>query len=152
MSASLAQLMASVQWIMILLGRLTTAGLSGKVSKNKLLPIMGIGLVVFYLLLLMSTTPTWIVIGIVGFGFSMAGIYPTTVSYAGNLIQKYPLAWSFVLTIASIGSIAMPSVIGAIADSAGIIVGMTSVAAVVLIDLGCIFALTTYDKKNGQNV
>ncbi len=152
MSASLAQLMASVQWIMILLGRLTTAGLSGKVSKNKLLPIMGIGLVIFYLLLLKSTTPTWIVIGIVGFGFSMAGIYPTTVSYAGNLIQKYPLAWSFVLTIASIGSIAMPSVIGAIADSAGILAGMTSVAAVVLIDLGCIFALTTYSKKNGQNV
>ena len=79
-----------------------------------------------------------------GFGFSMAGIYPTTVSFTGNLIQKYPLARSFILTTASIGSILMPSIIGTIADTAGIYYGMSSIVVVVLIDLLFILGLAVY--------
>ena len=91
-------------------------------QKEKLLPIMGAGLVCFFLFTVYSAASTvWIVIGIMGFGYSMAGIYPTTVSFAGNLIEKYPIAWSFILTIASIGSIVMPSIIGKIAETAGIV-------------------------------
>lgn len=144
LDASLAQLMASVQWIMILAGRLTTAWLSTKVKKEKLLPIMGVGLVVFFLLLINSQSMVFIIIGIIGFGFSMAGIYPTTVSFSGKLIQEYPLAWSFILTFASLGSILMPSAIGSIAENAGIAAGMSSVATVVIIDLICIICLSVY--------
>lgn len=88
-----------------------------------------------------------IVFGIMGFGFSMAGIYPTTVSFSGKLIQKYSLAWSFILTFASFGSILMPSVIGAIAGTFGIYVGMCSVGVVIAIDLLCILALVHYVRK-----
>lgn len=141
LNPSLSQLMASVQWIMILAGRLTTAFLSSKIKKEKLLPVMGLGLVAFYLVLVNSTTPGMIIFGIMGFGFSMAGIYPTTVSFSGNLIKKYPLAWSYILTLASLGSILMPSVIGKIAQSAGIVAGMRSVAVAVIVDLICIVSL-----------
>lgn len=149
LSSSLSQLMASVQWIMILAGRLATAWLTTKVKKERLLPVMGIGLVAFFLLLINSHTTFWIVVGIMGFGFSMAGIYPTTVSFSGKLNQKYPLCWSFILTLASLGSILMPSVIGRIAESAGIGAGMSSVAVVVIVDLVCIIALTGYTGKKG---
>lgn len=152
LSASVSQLMASVQWIMILAGRLLTAWMSSRVEKRKLLPVMGVGLVVFFLLLINSTTTPMIIIGIMGFGFSMAGIYPTTVSFSGMLIQKYPLAWSFILTIASFGSILMPSVIGKIAEVSGIFAGMSSVAAAVAIDLLCIILLVTYVKKHNETV
>lgn len=148
LNASVSQLMASVQWIMILAGRLLTAWISTKVEKRKYLPVMGVGLVVFFLLLINSHTTPMIVLGIMGFGFSMAGIYPTTVSFSGKLIQKYPLAWSFILTIASFGSILMPSVIGKIAETSGIMAGMSSVAAAVVVDLVCIILLVTYVKKN----
>lgn len=67
----------------------------------------------------------------------MAGIYPATISFAGKLIQKYSLAWSFSLTFASLGSILMPSIIGGIAVVYGIFVGMASVGVVVAIDLIC---------------
>ena len=144
LDASLAQLMASVQWIMILAGRLATAWLSTKVKKEKLLPVMGVGLVVFFLLLINSQSMGFIILGIIGFGFSMAGIYPTTVSFSGKLIQEYPMAWSFILTFASFGSILMPSAIGSIAEKAGIAAGMSSVAAVVVIDLVCIIFLSVY--------
>lgn len=149
MSPGLSQLMASVQWIMILAGRLTVAALSVRVDKNKLLRVMGIGFVLFGMLLLFSRSVPLIIIGIMGFGYSMAGIYPTTVSYAGELMHRYSYAWSFILTMASLGSIVMPSVIGRIAERAGIAYGMSSVIVAVAVDMVLIFALTAYYKARG---
>lgn len=91
-----------------------------------------------------------IVLGIMGFGYSMAGIYPTTVSFSGRLIRKYSIAWSFILTIASFGSVLMPMVIGRIAQQAGIAYGMSSVAVVVMIDLALITALNLYIKRQSE--
>lgn len=147
LSASVSQLMASMQWIMMLAGRLLVAWLSTKVAKEKLLPVMGAGLVLFFLILINSESMGMIVFGIMGFGFSMAGIYPTTVSFSGKLIQKYSLAWSFILTFASLGSILMPTVIGAIAGACGIFVGMCSVGVVIVVDLVCIVTLVRYVRK-----
>lgn len=146
--ASLSQVTASVLWIMILAGRLLTAWLSSKFQKEWLLLAMGFGLVGFFILLLFSSSTPWILIGIMGFGFSMAGLYPTTVSFAGSLIQKYSLAWSFILTLASLGAIIMPSVIGKIAETAGIYYGMQSIIAVVVIDFICIVLLVRYIRKH----
>jgi fucose permease len=77
----------------------------------------------------------------------MAGIYPTTVSFSGSIIAKYPMAWSFILTIASFGSIIMPSIIGTIAEKAGIAVGMSSVTLVVAVDMVFILVLCAYSRK-----
>lgn len=148
LSPSVSTITASVQWLMILLGRLSAAFLSLKIAKEKLLPVMGVGLVAFFIILIFSKTTFWIMFGIVGFGYSMAGIYPTTVSFAGKLLQKYSMAWSFILTTASFGSILMPSVIGKIAVGAGIAVGMSSVAVVLVIDFVCIIALCMYSVRS----
>lgn len=144
---SLSQITASVLWVMILAGRLLTAWLSTKYKKENLLVIMGIGLVMFFLLLLFSRSTPLIIFGIMGFGFSMAGIYPTTVSFTGLIIKKYPMAWSYILTLASLGSILMPTIIGSIAETAGIYYGMSSIVAVVAIDLIFILVLYRYIKK-----
>jgi len=144
LDAALSQITASVLWIMILAGRLTTVWLSNKVKKTSLLRIMGAGIVFFFVILITGKTTLWIVIGIMGFGYSMAGIYPTTVSYAGHIIQKYPMSWSFILTMASMGSILMPLIIGKIAENAGIIYGMSSIIAVVIITMIFIISLTSY--------
>ncbi len=131
LDASLSQMTASVQWVMVLTGRLLTAWLSVKVPKERLMRLMGVGLVLFFGVLITGTSPVQIMIGIMGFGISMAGIYPTTVSFSGLMMEDYPMAWSYILTLASIGSVLMPSVIGKIADTAGIAVGMSSVGVVV---------------------
>lgn len=149
LSAALSQITASVLWIMILAGRLTVAYLSTKVSRATLLRIMGCGLVLFFIILIVSKSTPLIVLGIMGFGYSMAGIYPTTVSFAGIIIKKYPIAWSFMLTLASIGSITMPSVIGKLAESFGIFYGMSSIVAVVIVDMVLIFGMTTHVKRKG---
>ena len=151
LSAALSQIMASVLWVMILAGRLTVAWLSTKMKKENLLVFMGIGFALFFFVLLFGKSTGMIVIGIMGFGFSMSGIYPTTVSVAGYIIQKYRLAWSFMLTIASFGSIIMPSIIGKIAQQSGIVYGMWSVVAAVLADLLLLGALKIYLSRRGQN-
>lgn len=148
LSAALSQLMASVLWVMMLAGRLTAAWLSEKVKKERLLLIMAIGFVCFFFWLLFCRETVLIVIGIMGFGYSMAGIYPTTVSFCGGLIQKYAMAWSFILTTASFGSILMPTIIGRIAESAGIAYGMSSIVVVVVIDLLLILGLNVYKRRN----
>lgn len=147
LSASLSQITASVLWVMILAGRLTTAYLSTKMRKENLLRVMGVGLVLFFIILITAKSTPLIVFGIMGFGYSMAGIYPTTVSFSGKLIQKYPIAWSFILTGASLGSILMPSIIGKIAEMAGIFYGMSSIVVVVIIDMVLIVALTAYMRR-----
>lgn len=144
---SLSQVTASLLWVMILAGRLLTAWLSTKIEKEWLLLIMSVGMVGFFLMLLFSSTTSLILLGIIGFGFSMAGLYPTTVSFAGSIIQKYALAWSFILTIASLGAIIMPSVIGKIAETAGIYYGMQSIIAVVIVDFLCVVVLVWYIRK-----
>lgn len=152
---SLSQVTASVLWIMILFGRLLTAYLSTKVKKENLLIVMGLGMVVFFTLLLNAKTTPLILIGIMGFGFSMAGVYPTTVSFTGIISQKYPLSWSFILTFATLGSIIMPTIIGKIAQMSGISAGMSSIVFVVILDLIFILILKNYVKKlrkNNQNV
>ena len=57
------------------------------------------------------------------------------------------MAWSYILTFASLGSILMPSIIGKIAETAGIYYGMSSIVAVVMIDLVFIIVLYRYIRK-----
>lgn len=147
LTGTLSQMTATVQWLMMLFGRLTVAYLSTKIDKYKMLRLMGIFMAVFFVFLLFVRTPVLIMIGIVGFGFSMAGIYPTTVSFTSKLTQKYSTSWSFILTIASFGSILMPSIIGAIAKSAGIYVGIATITIAVVIDVVVIICMTGYLKR-----
>lgn len=141
LSIYLAQVMASVLWVAILFGRLATAYLSTRVPRHRLLVIMGIGLIVFFATMMATSNPTIIVIGIIGFGLSMAGIYPTVVSYAGGLIQHYALAWSFILTGAALGAVLMPNIIGFVAERVGLFYGMASIAGALILTNVLLFAL-----------
>ncbi len=138
LSAGFAQVMASVLWVLMLTGRLLTAKLSSKFPKSRLLAFMGIGCLVFFVIVMLGKSLPLITLGIAGFGLSMAGVYPTTVSLSGKTIKNYPLAWSFMLTSASFGSIIMPSIIGSVAEAAGIYAGMMTIVVAVVILLGLI--------------
>ncbi len=150
LTGTLSQMTATVQWLMMLIGRLTVAYLSTRANKYTMIKLMGIFMAVFFVFLLFVKSPVLIMIGIVGFGFSMAGIYPTTVSFAGHLTEKYPTSWSFILTIASFGSILMPSIIGAVASRAGIYMGIATIVIAVVIDVVAILVMVRFLKKEDQ--
>ena len=135
MSPGYAQTMASVLWVLILFGRLTAAWLCTRLDLAKLLVIMSAGMVGFFVLVLLGRTLPVITLGIAGFGFSMAGLYPTRVSMIGGLMKEYPMAWNMILPAATMGSVLMPSIVGAVAESAGLYMGISTIIIAVLATL-----------------
>ena len=67
----------------------------------------------------------------------------------GELIKKYSLAWSFILTTASLGSIIMPSIVGLLAEDFGISIGVGSITIALFIDMVFIMILVRFIKKKG---
>lgn len=146
----LASLTTTIQWTMVLIGRLTVAKLSTKIDKRKILPVMGIGSIIFFVLLLFARNTWVIIIAIAGFGLSMAGVYPTITSFGGGLMKKYPMCWSYILTGAGLGSILMPAIIGFIADNYGIYTGMCSIVVVIVIEMILILLLVKNKSLEGE--
>jgi len=138
MTIEYAQMLASLLWVVILIGRLTCAFLGDKVSKKTLLLTTSIGTVGFYLMLLATQNLTVITIAIMGLGLSMAGIYPTTVSTIGKIIKAYPMSIGVLLMVSGIGSIIMPIITGALSDAFGILAGMSAIVIAIILMVFCV--------------
>ena len=50
-------------------------------------------------------------IGTIGLGLSLSGMYGTTVSNAGDVFGRYPLAMGVFVTLSGFGSIITPSIV-----------------------------------------
>lgn len=145
MTIEYAQKLASLLWVVILVGRLTCAFLGDKVSKKVLLLTTSIGTAGFYLLLLSSQNLTVITIAIMGLGLSMAGIYPTTISTIGNTIKTYPMSMGVLLMVSGIGAIMMPIITGSLSDAFGILAGMTAIVFAIILMIVCV-VLSVFSK------
>lgn len=145
MTIEYAQKLASLLWVVILVGRLTCAFLGDKVSKKTLLLTTSIGTAGFYLLLLSSQNLTVITIAIMGLGLSMAGIYPTTISNIGNTIKAYPMSMGVLLMVSGIGAIMMPIITGALSDAFGILAGMSAIVFAIILMIVCV-VLSVFSK------
>ena len=139
LSDTMAQTMASVLWLFILAGRLVCAALSARVKKSHLLCISAVGYAAFFVVALTSRTALPSAVGVVGLGFCMAGLYPTTVADVGGELKAHPLALPTLLTIAGTGAIIMPSIVGAVAEKVGIVGGMSTILVAAALTLVCIF-------------
>lgn len=125
MSEGFAQIMSALLWGEMLFGRLINARISSRVSRRALLFINGIGFTVFFMVLFFSRSMLGIAIGIIGFGFFMAGIYPLAVAGVSTKTATNDMAMSLLVTAGSIGAIAMPAIIGFVSGAAGIVGGMS---------------------------
>ncbi|MEA4932736.1 MAG: MFS transporter [Lawsonibacter sp.] len=137
---TLAQMTSSVLWVSILLGRLLTASVSGRVSRKLLLTVCAFGFFGFFLVLFCAHTPTAALFGILGLGFFMAGIYPTTFAGAAHVVAGNDLAASLLIMMGSVGGIAAPALIGRISDTVGIAGGMSTVIVLTFVLLVLILA------------
>jgi len=131
--------MASLLWVVMLVGRLTCALLSSKVNQKVMMLVSSIGVAIFYALMLSSSTMAMVSISVAGLGLCMAGICPMIYSDAAIFTNTYPMATSIILAIGSTGAILMPTIVGALAERFGFEGGMSAIlVAVVLL---VVFAL-----------
>ena len=129
LSADLSQLMNSLLWLVIFIGRMLGAAITGRVSRGKLLVADGIGMFACFLLLFFSRTPGMIALGLAGTGLFMATIYPTAFAYGSDAIRGNDFGCSVMTLTGSAGGVLTPMLVGFVAERAGIRAGMGLVVA-----------------------
>ena len=139
--AESAQLLTSLLWITILVGRFGCGALSGRVPPARMILVLCTGIVLFLSILLMSTNLVLMLAGTVGLGLSLSGMYGTTVANAGSVFGEYPLAMGIFVTVTTVGSVITPSIIGGVAAYTGIRAGM----AVLLVPAVIALALAVWN-------
>lgn len=146
MSDTYATNLVSVTWVIIMIGRLVTGYVSKKISKYKIMLINCTCTVLFFLLLISTKELIVITIAVVGLGFFFAGIYPTGISNAGELIKGSTTGMSMLLAIAALGGIITPQIVGVIADGS---IGLTGAIAFLSINVGMmlLFAIISYSRR-----
>ena len=133
LSAEVSQMMSSLLWVVIFIGRMIGAALVGKVSRKIILVVDGIGLLAFFLLVFFSRSELPIFIGIMGVGLFMATIYTSALALGTESIKGNDLGVSTMIFTGSTGGIITPAVVGMVAEEAGIQVGMGVVVAVTVL-------------------
>ncbi len=128
LSDNASQMMSSLLWLVMFLGRMLGAAISVKVSCRAMLAVDGIGLIGFFVLAFFSHSATPIIIGIIGVGFFMATIYPSATSLGVSSVKGNDIGISAMTLAGSIGGIITPAAVGFVAGKAGIQAGMGVVA------------------------
>ena len=141
---SVSTAMQSFLWIMILVGRLICAVVSTRMNKNVLILILGLMMTGFFILMITAENPVVIVAAVFLVGFSMSGIYPTTLSTMEKKYNSSTVATGLCIGTATVGAIIMPSIVGTVAESAGIEGGIAtiSVAMAVMVTLMLVKLIT----------
>lgn len=130
---SYSQTMATLLWVVMLIGRLSCAFLSGRISQKKLMMFSAFGVAIFYFLMLQSSTIPMVTISVAGLGLCMAGICPMIYSDAAIFTNTYPMATSLLLGIGSAGAILMPTIVGTLAEKFGFNGGMSAIFVTIVL-------------------
>lgn len=125
MSDGYAANMVSFTWLAIMGGRLLYAALAKKYSKSLLLLFNAFGSLAFFLLLISSGHLAVVTVALLGLGFFLAGIYPTTVAEAGRYMKGSTFGMSLLTAISALGGIITPQIIGSVADRIGIVAAIS---------------------------
>ena len=124
LSDNLSQMMSSLLWGVMFIGRMAGAIIIGKVSRKRLLLVDGIGLTVFFLLVFFSRSELPIIIGIAGVGLFMATIYTSAMALGTESVRGNDLGVSAMTLTGVAGGIITPAAVGFVAEHAGIQMGM----------------------------
>ncbi|MGY3702827.1 hypothetical protein BW731_05020 [Vagococcus martis] len=134
-----SQMISSLLWVGILIGRLGCVFLGSRLSRGTLITLISIGSAIFYGLLLASNSVPMILVSVLGLGISMGGIYPTAMTIAGSSIKKHPMSLGWILVIGGLGGITMPIVTGYLAQTFTIFWGMAAIILAIFMMLLGVF-------------
>ena len=125
--------MATVMWIVMLIGRLGCAALSVRYSPKRIMLISSLGVTVGFAGMLMSGNIVTATVSIVALGLCMSGIGPMIYADASVFTNTYPIATSAILVIGSSGAVIMPTIVGTMAEKFGFTGGMSAIMVSVVL-------------------
>ena len=148
--AAYSQAMATLMWSVILVGRLVCAWLSRRVSPKKLMLVASICEAACFAGLMLATSIPSVTLCVAGVGFFMSGICPMIYADAAPITNAYPLATGILLSFGSAGGIAMPALVGVLAQRRGFAGGMSAILAGIALLVLCAAVNLAMDRK-GKN-
>ena len=148
--AAYSQAMATLMWSVILVGRLVCAWLSRRVSPKKLMLVASICEAACFAGLMLATSIPSVTLCVAGVGFFMSGICPMIYADASPITNAYPLATGILLSFGSAGGIAMPALVGVLAQRRGFAGGMSAILAGIALLVLCAAVNLAMDRK-GKN-
>lgn len=153
MSDTMATMMVSVTWAMIMIGRIIVASLSGKIKSPYILSVISVIQLVAVLLLFNADTPEMVVVSLVILGLGFAGISPTVIAYTGNLVNNSNLGMSVLTGFGATGGILIPQLIGIVADAKGFdaAIALMLICSIVLTILGFLTIFESGKRCNADN-
>ena len=122
LSGTLANYTLTIMWGATLITRLLIAFVFPIQDRFKALAIMGGGCVIMYAALIFSNTGWIAILMLFAFSFAMAGVNPTAVAGAGNMLNS--VSMGIMLPAAGLGAILMPWIIGLVAENVSLQAGM----------------------------
>ena len=123
-AGTLAAYTVTVMWGATLIGRLLIAFVLPLRQPRKAMVFMAVFCTAFYFAMMQTHSQLPAILLLFAFAFSMAGMNPTAVASAGKMTTVTSMG--IMLPVASSGAILMPWVIGKVAESAGLAVGMAT--------------------------
>ena len=123
-AGALAAYTVTVMWGATLIGRLLIAFVFPLKQPRKAMVFMAVFCTAFYFAMMQTHSQLPAILLLFAFAFSMAGMNPTAVASAGKMTTVTSMG--IMLPVASSGAILMPWVIGKVAESAGLAVGMAT--------------------------
>lgn len=133
--ASMSLLLNCIFWGAVLIGRILCTKLAVRMAPPKMLTMLSAGMLISFGGLMLSHSLAVMLIFTVLFGLSVSGMYATAIANTGDICRQYPMALGFFTSIAGIGGIITPSVIGILADISGIRSGMLLLLAPLALQL-----------------
>ena len=126
MVESLAQFTTSVLWMALMAGRLLCSAAATKFSPRSMILALTLITTGFMVILLQTKSPAGLIIATAGIGLGMSGMFGTSVSNAGDIFSKYPVCMGFFVFMTSMGAIVAPAIIGSVANTQGMHIGMST--------------------------
>ncbi len=145
MTDSFANMLVSITWFLVIVGRLVSTYLVGKIQKRKLILMHCVGAALFFILLISTKQIHLITVAMIGLGFFFAGIYPSCIASSRKILDGSAAGMSLLMAIASLGGILIPQLIGVVADLMGLVSGILYLIIIMLCMV--IFAVVNYYRK-----
>lgn len=124
LSSEMSQLMNSLFWLFVLIGRVSGSFISNKIAPLKLLAIDVIGMTIFFFIMFFSTSAISVIIGLMGVSLFMATVYPTAYGFGSSYMRGNDVGCSMLNFMPSFGGVITPALVGFVAEKGGIQKGM----------------------------
>ena len=122
LTAAVSPYTVTLLWGATMAARLLLAFVFPPKDAQRAMVVMAAGCVAFYIALVLTESQTPALLLLLGFSLSIAGLNPTIVACAGKMTTAASMG--IMLPAAGLGAILMPWVIGIVAQTAGLRVGM----------------------------